>query len=394
MRYHLLSQARVNTILEDKIVGWHLDGGGLYLHVSKEFGGGCWILRFSSPIKGVKRDLGLGSARTIKLAGARKLAEGYRLEIVQGKDPIEERKLAKIRAAAAAREIQTLESAVHEFLEIHGSQWRSDKHRRQWLQSLKDHAFKSLGRRPVAEIDAAAITSALAPIWQEKAVTASRVKQRIERVTEWVRSGKPLPLNTRKVQHLAAMPYAELPAYLVKLRKETSIAAKALEFTILCAARTGETTGARWSEIDLDAKLWRIPGDRMKAGKAHEVPLTGRAVEILKSLDQVSEFVFADPSGPIYDDAMLLLLNRTAKNGYTTHGFRSSFRDWAGDMTDFPEELIEQCLAHAPGSKTQKAYRRSTALAKRREVLQAWTEFCSKPFISRGKVVELDRISA
>jgi integrase len=282
--------------------------------------------------------------------------------------------------------------AVDDFLTLHAREWKNEKHRKQWRNTLAAYAFPKLGSRPVGEIDAALINEALVPIWTAKAETASRVKNRIERICQWVKDGKPLPQRgaSKRVKHHAAIPFAELPGFMAELRKRDSISARALEFCILTAARTSETIKGTWDEIDLKAGIWTVPAERMKAGRAHDVPLSKRAIAILKGLPRVGDYLFpgAADGAPLSNMAMLELLRGMAGNGYTVHGFRSAFRDWAGDQTHFPRDVIEFALAHKVKDKTEAAYRRSSALEKRRRLMDTWAAYCERPG-SSGNVVSL-----
>ena len=247
--------------------------------------------------------------------------------------------------------------------------------------------------RPISAIDGAQITEALVSIWTKKPETARRVKQRIERVCQWVKDGMPLPFQgaSKRVRHHPALSFAELPAFMSQLRKRDSISARALEFTILTTARTGEAIGAKWSEFDLDAGVWTIPAERMKAGKEHEVPLSKRAVELLTELPRErGGYVFpgAKAKAPLSNMAMLELLRGMNSDGLTVHGFRSTFRDWAGDRTNFAREVIEHALAHRIKDKAEASYRRSAALEKRRKLMEAWAQYCSAP-ATGGRVVAL-----
>ena len=283
--------------------------------------------------------------------------------------------------------------AAQRFLELHLNEWKNAKHRQQWQNSLKTYAYPSIGNRPVAAVDGAVITDALSSIWTKKPETARRVKQRIERVTQWVRDGQPLPMHraSKRVKHHPAMPFIELPDFVERLGKKSSVSARALEFAILTAARTGEVIGAEWSEIDLKAGVWTVPAERMKGSKEHQVPLSKRAIAILESLPrEKGGYVFpgAKAKAPLSNMAMLELLRGMSANGYSVHGFRSSFRDWAGDRTHYAREVIEHALAHQIKDKAEAAYRRSDALDKRRRLMEEWAKYCSSPVIT-SEVVAL-----
>jgi integrase len=246
----------------------------------------------------------------------------------------------------------------------------------------------------VSAVDGALITETLAPIWTKKPETARRVKQRIERIVQWVKDGKPLPRQSaaKRVKHHAAMPFADLPAFMMELRGRDSISARALEFTILTAARTADTIGAKWKEIDLDAGVWTVSDGRHKTGKDFEIPLSKRAIEILKALLQErGGYVFpgARAKSPLSNMAMLELLRGMSGEGLTVHGFRSTFRDWAGDQTNFAREVIEAAMSHQIKDRAEAAYRRSAALEKRRQLMSAWARYCASPAKGLCNVVRL-----
>jgi integrase len=279
--------------------------------------------------------------------------------------------------------------AAQRFIEIHDPTWRSARHRQQWRNTLpRDHA-SSLANRPISAIDGALITSTLAPIWSRTPETAKRVKQRIERVVQWVRDGMPAPNGIMERRHHSAIPFEDLPAFMRELRGINSVSARALDFAILTGARTAEVLKATWEEIDTKAKVWTIPAERMKANRLHRVPLSDRAMRILHGLPGEGDLVFPGSRAgrPLAADSLLTLLQRL-RPGMTVHGLRSSFRDWAGDRTAYPRDVIEMALAHAIKDKSEAAYRRGDALDKRRKLMDAWAQYCSAPATS-GKVVAL-----
>jgi integrase len=361
--------------------GHHCDGHGLYLQVS-EAGTKSWVYRFM--MKGRQREMGLGSIDTFNLAEAREKAREYRKLVHEGIDPIEARLKRRDDARAEEAARITFKQACQEYLIVHQDGWRNPRHKQQWHASLRDHAFRSIGDRPVSSITDAVVSETLAPIWITKTVTAQRVKQRIDRVVKWIRSGRPLPVKaaTARVKHLSALHYTEVPSFMEKLRDVDSLTARALEFTILTAARSGEVVGAKWDEIDLDAGVWTIPAEKMKAGKEHQVPLSERALEILRSLYHDGDKAFG------VDRGNLLRQLGTMRHGVTVHGFRSSFRDWAGERTSYAQDVIEHALAHGIPNKVERAYRRETALPKRRQLMEAWAKYLSTPIVA-GEVVSL-----
>jgi len=381
-------QLTARKVATAKKPGYYGDGGNLYLQVSK-YGSRNWVFRFT--LNGKTRDMGLGSLRTFSLKEARERARQCRQLVAQDIDPIEARlqKRDDARSEKAAR--ITFKEAAERYIAVHQRTWKNAKHKAQWPSSLQSYAYPTLGPRPIAAIDGALITEALSPIWATKSETARRVKQRIEKVCQWVKDGTPLPLNRagKRVRHHAALSFAELPAFMAELRGRDNISARALEFCILTAARTSEVLGAKWNEIDGD--VWTIPAERMKAGKEHEVPLSKRAAAILKALPRErGGYVFpgARAKAPLSNMAMLELLRGMNGNGLTVHGFRSTFRDWAGDRTPFAREVIEHALAHGIKDKAEASYRRSSALEKRRKLMDAWASYCQSP-AAEGKVVAL-----
>jgi integrase len=368
--------------------GRHADGGGLYLKIDK---GGAKRWTFMFERAGKQREAGLGSANAVSLGKARDLAIAFRAALADGDDPIKARQAG--RAAQEGR--KTFGQVAESFLEAKAHGWRNAKHRAQWRMTLETYAA-SMWRLPVDLIDVAAVLECLRPVWQSKPETASRLRGRIESVldaarVQGLRPGEnparwkgnldhvlPPPRKLARGHH-AAMGYKDVPTFMKRLSGHDSVAAMALRFLILTAGRTGEVLGAAWQEIDLDAKLWTVPAARMKGGREHRVPLYGQALKIIEKLAEVrtGEFVFpGQKAGKLLSSMALEMVMRRMKiEGATVHGFRSSFRDWAGDQTSFPREVIEAALAHAIGDKTEAAYRRSDALEKRRKLMDAWAAF-------------------
>jgi integrase len=317
-------------VIKLKKPGLYSDGLGLWLQVS-DFGTKSWIFRYSR--YGARHDMGLGPLHTVSLAEARARARAARQTVLDGDDPLEMKRKKRDDARAATAERILFKDAAERFLDLHKAEWKNGKHRAQWQSTLKIYAYPTLGSRPISAINGGLITEALAPIWTKKPETARRVKQRIERVVQWVKDGTPLPRHgaSKRVRHHPALSFADLPDFMAELRARSSVSARALEFTILTAARTSEAIGAKWSEIDFDAKVWTIPAARMKAGKEHEVPLSTRAIAILEALPRErGGYIFpgAKVKAPLSNMAMLELLRGMRGNGLTVHGFRSSFRDW------------------------------------------------------------------
>jgi integrase len=365
--------------------GKYSDGGNLYLIVSQT-GSRKWVLRFTW--RGRAKEMGLGSAASVPLADAREKAASARRKIAQGLNPIEERK----RDGG----IPTFGEMADDVREALSAGFRNDKHKAQWKSTLETYAAP-LRSKPVDTIATDDVLAILKPIWTTKAETASRVRGRIEKVLDAAkakgfREGEnparwrghldhllPRPSKLSRGHH-AAMPYEVVAVFIAKLREREATAALALEFCILTAARSGEVLGARWSEIDLDKKIWTVPANRMKAGREHRVPLSSRAIVILRKLQKLKtgEFVFPGqtPNKPLSNMSMEMVLRRMKIENATVHGFRSSFRDWAGNISNFPREITETALAHVIGDKAEQAYRRGDALEKRRKLMEAWSSYC------------------
>jgi integrase len=363
--------------------GRHGDGGGLYLNVSPS-GSKSWLFMWVR--EGRRREMGLGAYPAVTLSKARTRAAECRAAVEDGRDPIAERE----------REAEpTFGECADKFLASMESSWRNAKHRAQWKMTLDVYCGPIRAKR-VSTIGTEDVLNVLNPIWQEKQETASRLRGRIERVLDFAkargwRSGENpalwrghlksvLPARQKLTRgHHAAMPYDQVPSFAKRLRAADAMAARALEFLILTAARSGEVYGALWGEIDLEKALWVIPAERMKAASLHRVPLSPRAVSLLRELYEarLSDFVFAGQRAgrPLSSSAMEMLLRRMKANLYTVHGFRSAFRDWAGDQTNFPRELAEAALAHQVGDATERAYRRLDALQRRRELMCFWSDY-------------------
>ncbi|MGP0091975.1 MAG: tyrosine-type recombinase/integrase [Xanthobacteraceae bacterium] len=358
--------------------GMHADGAGLYLQVTK--GGASWVYRYM--LAGRAREMGLGPLALYGLQDARAKALEARRMRHEGIDPIETRHAARTQARLDAAKAVSFKQCSEAYINAHRAGWHNAKHASQWEATLATYAEPIIGALPVQVIDTALVLRVIEPIWTEKPETAGRVRGRIETVLDWAkvrgyRTGEnparwrghldkllPARSKVRQVEHHAALPYAALPDFLVRLREQEGIAARALEFAILTAARTGEALGARWPEIDLLDKTWTVPAGRMKAGKEHRIPLSARALAILEEMKPLADaseaFVF--PGGkhgkPLSNMAFLMLLRRMGRDDLTAHGFRSTFRDWCSERTNFPSEVAEMALAHAVGDKVEAAYRR------------------------------------
>jgi integrase len=378
--------------------GKYSDGGNLYLIVSKT-GARKWVLRFTW--RGRAKEMGLGSAASVPLTDARENAASARRKIARGLNPIDERK----RDGG----VPTFGEVADDVRKTLSAGFRNEKHKAQWKLTLETHAA-SLRARPVDTIATDDVLAVLRPIWTTKAETASRVRGRIEKVLDaakakGLREGEnparwrghldhllPRPSKLSRGHH-AAMPYEDVAVFIGKLRKREATSALALELCILTAARTGEILGMRWPEIDLDNQIWTVPASRMKAGREHRVPLSPRAVAILRQLEKlkVGDFVFPGQKSksPFSGRVLQMVLRKLGVKNATVHGFRSSFRDWAGNVSNFPREVTETALAHVIGDKAEQAYRRSDALEKRRKLMEAWAGYCAAP--ARGNVVKLHK---
>jgi integrase len=386
------------------------DGGGLYLRVTED-GNKNWVYRFM--LNGRPRWMGLGPLALYGLQEARQKAVDARRLRHEGIDPIETRRAVRARERLDAAKAMTFSQCAEAYLTAHRAGWRNAKHAGQWEATLATYAEPIMGALPVQAIDTALVMKALEPVWREKPETASRLRGRIEAILNWARvrgyrDGEnparwrghldhllPARSKVRKVEHHAALPYAALPGFLVSLREQEGIAARALEFAILTAARTGEVLGARLDEIDTAAKVWTIPADRMKAHKEHRIPLSVRAFEILEDVKQADgEHLYFFPGAklgkPLSNMAFLMLLRRMKRADLTAHGFRSSFRDWAAERTGFPGEVAEMALAHSISGKVEAAYRRGDLFEKRRKLMEAWAQFCAAP-AADAKVVPMPR---
>ncbi|MGA8653668.1 MAG: integrase arm-type DNA-binding domain-containing protein [Xanthobacteraceae bacterium] len=395
-------------VASTKKPGFYADGDGLYLQVT-DSGSRSWVFRFKTC--GRTRDMGLGSLNTVGLAEARGMAAECRRQRLQGIDPIEARKSGRAQAQLDAARSITFDNCRDKFIASHSAAWANDKHLKQWESTLKTYVTPVFGALPVQNVDVSLVLKVLEPIWTTKPETASRVRGRIERILDWAKArgfrqgenparwrghldillaprGK-----VRRVRHHAALPYRELPGFLLKIRQRDAIAARALEFVILTAARTGEVLGARWDEIDLENKIWTVPANRMKAKREHRVPLSATALAIVKWLKviQQNDFVFPGErrNRPLSNMSMLMMLRRIGREELTVHGFRSTFRDWAAEQTNFPREVAEAALAHVIADRTEAAYRRGDLFEKRRSLMAAWAAYCQMESSVDGAVIPM-----
>lgn len=393
---------------------------GLGLLVKPDGAGGAgarsWVLR--TVVGGRRADIGLGPYPAITLAKAHEQARETRARIAQGHDPVKHRK--QNRAAA----VHTFGACASQYIELHRAKWKNAKHAAQWSATLDTYAVPIIGDKHIGAVTTPDVVDILRPIWSSKTETASRLRNRIELVLNWataqgLREGPnparwrgcldmvfPRPSKVAKPKHHAAMPFADVPAFVVALRKVNTTAARALEFAILTAARSGEVRLATWDEIDLTRALWTIPAERMKAKREHRVPLAPAAVALLTALPRIegTALVFPSPQRarksttpegtapeqPPLSDMTLTAILRRLKIAAVPHGFRSSFRDWAAETTTHQPEVVEMALAHAVGDKTEAAYRRGDLFEKRRQLVTDWADYLAKPQ-GDGKVVPIKR---
>jgi integrase len=342
--------------------------------------------------------MGLGGFPDVPLTDARAAARRARELIRAGKDPIAEAKAAASALRAAQSRNVTFKQAAKAYIAAHETGWRNAKHAQQWRNTLEAYAYPVIGELMVRDVEVANVLEILEPLWTSKTETATRLRGRIEQVLDWStarghRDGlnparwrghldKLLarPSKVARVEHRSALPFQELGAFMQRLREAEGMGARALEFVILTAARSGEVRGAVWSEIDLATAVWTIPGDRMKAAREHRVPLSPRAVAVLKALPRMAgtDFVFPAPRGGVLSDMTLTAVLRRMKVAAVPHGFRSTFRDWASERTNYPRDVAEMALAHAIGDKVEAAYRRGDLFEKRRRMMTDWARFCAE----------------
>lgn len=415
-----LTSRFVETI---KKPGWYVDGQGLRLQVTPE-GAKSWVLRFTRD--GKTREMGLGPHRDVSLADARERARKARQQILDGVDPIAAREESRTAAKVAEAKHVTFEDCASKYIKAHKAGWKNAKHAEQWHNTLRDYAFPVLGSLPVSKIDTPLVLKVIEPIWHDKTETASRIRARIENILDWAtvrgyRTGDnparwrghldhTLPKRSKvaRVKHHPALPFTEMGAFMEKLREQPSTSSRALELIILTAARTNEALQAEWGEVDMSAKVWTIPAERMKTGKEHKVPLSDAALTVLRALKKESEDEFVFPGqnvdAPLSNMACLKVLERMNgtddserpkyidKDGrpITVHGFRSTFRDWAAELTSYPRDVVEMALAHTIDDKVEAAYRRGDLFEKRRRLMAEWARYCAEPQAqATGKVVAL-----
>ena len=399
---------RTGKLTERKVLcfnkrGYANDGGGLYLRVAKG-GSKQWVFRFAAD--GRLREMGLGSIETLTLAEVREKARECRKLRLNGIDPIEQRRSLRAAQRTGIVRMMTFQQCAKAYIAAHRDSWKSSEHEEQWAGSLAAYVYPVFGGAAVADIDLDLVMKVLEPLWKSKTVTASRLRGRIENILDWAtvrrfRNGEnparwrghldqllPQPGKLRKVEHHPALPYAEIGAFMRELRQVEGTTARALELAILTATRTGEVIGTRWEEIRFAERVWAIPAERMKSEREHRVPLSERALVILRERQQVqeSDFVFTGRVGRLAKSSLWKLLQRIGRDDLTVHGFRSSFRDWAAETTNFPRDVCEMALAHVVGNAVEAAYRRGDLFRKRQQLMEAWDRYCALPAKTGEKV--------
>lgn len=390
--------------------GLHFVGGipGLALQITPN-GSRSWTLRAMVGTK--RRDIGLGAYPAVPLADAKERARTDRDLIRDGVDPIEKRRAAQSALKATTAAAKTFKQVAVAYIETHEAGWKNAKHAQQWRNTLETYAYPLIGELLVRDVEKEHVLDVLRPIWTKKNETASRLRGRIESVLSYAMQAEyrpeglnparwrggldkllPAPSKIAAEGHHAALPVAQMGAFMQRLRAAEGKGARALEFTILTAARSGEARGATWGELDLEAKVWTVPAARMKAGKEHRVPLSAAAVALLESLAKgdADDLVFEAPRGGQLSDMTLSAVLRRMEVPAVPHGFRSTFRDWAAELTTYPREVPEMALAHAIGDKVEAAYRRGDLFEKRRAMMADWAEFLAKPAVP-AQVVPMKR---
>ena len=397
--------------------GRYGDGAGLYLLVRSRHAK-FWLFRYTR--SGKMREMGLGPAKgrtALPLSQARAKARQLHAAVREGRDPLAEREAEKAKAQADAAKAKaaamTFVEVADMYIAAYEQSWRSLKHRQQWYSTLRDYVLPAIGDLPVGSVDTGAVMKIIEPLWREKTETASRVRGRIEAVLDYAKARRwrdgenparwrghldhllPQRSKVQRVEHHAALPWREIGAFMQWLRQNSGLGARCLEFLILTACRSAEVRGARWDEIDLTHAVWTIPAQRMKAGREHRVPLTEPAIAVLRAMAQLGAEGFVFPglkaASTLSDVALTRTVHETGGHGATVHGFRSCFRDWAAEMTSYPYEIAEAALAHTFKTKVEGAYQRADLLERRRQLMSAWAEFCSKPMVA-GDVVPLHAV--
>jgi len=376
--------------------GYNAVGGvaGLGMNVLAS-GARSWVLRYQ--IGGRRRDKGLGGYPDVTLAEAKEAARAARALIAQGIDPIEHGRAVRSKLVADQASALTFSQAATKYIETHEEGWRNVKHAQQWRNTIETYANPVIGQMLIRDVGLPQVLAVLEPIWRTKTETASRLRGRLESVLDWAAARGfrtdsnparwkglldkllPPPGKIAKTDHHRALPYADLPAFMATLAAQPGIGARALEFAILTGCRSGEVRGAKWNEFDFDGKVWVIPADRMKAGKEHRVPLSNKALAVIAVQKSTAfcDYVFPGPSGMALSDMTLSAVLRRMDVAAVPHGFRSTFRDWCAEQTDYPRDVAEMALAHAIGNKVEAAYRRGDLFEKRKQLMQDWATYAS-----------------
>ncbi len=389
------------TVAKATAPGMYPDGGGLYLQIGHG-NARSWVFRYM--LEGRSREMGLGSARVVSLADARKKAAEHRLQLSNRIDPLSARQAERTSARVAAASSASFRQVAEAYIEAHEAEWKSNKHASQWRATLAAYAYPIIGNLPVQSVNTDLVLKVLNPIWREKTETAGRVRGRIESIIDSAtargqRQGEnparwrghldnllPKPSKVQKVEHHPALPFNDISSFMENLRCQGGIGAEALEFLILTAARTGEVIGAMTTEIEIPNGIWTVPAGRTKSGREHRVPLSPQALQLLarKGLtaeNSALEATLVFPGGksgrPLSTAAMSSVLKRMERENITVHGFRSTFRDWCDECTDYPNEVAEMALAHVISDQTEAAYRRGDLFEKRRRLMTDWADFCS-----------------
>lgn len=375
--------------------GYYGDGGGLVLQVTAA-GAKSWLFRYT--FGGRRHEMGLGSLTCVGLAAARDKARSNRLLLAERRSPLAEKRATVAAEKMQRRQQMTFDECARAYIAAHRSGWKNAKHATQWETTLATYASPLIGALPVAEVDTEMVVSVLSPIWASKTETATRLRGRIESILGWatvseLREGEnparwrnhldnllAEPRKIAKVVNHPALPWREVPAFMCELRDSVGHGARAVEFTILTACRSGEVRMADWREVDLAAKLWTIPAERMKAGKEHRVPLSSQALALLDAIPERTGYLFPGKrkKAPLSDMSLTAVLRRLGRGDITIHGFRSSFRDWSSEAEGnaFPREVCEHALAHSLPDRVEAAYRRGDLLEKRVLLMQAWADYC------------------
>lgn len=374
--------------------GYYGDGGGLVLQISRS-GSKSWLFRYKR--LGKVRELGLGSLRTVDLARAREASKQLRGTLASGVDPLDDRTAARAKAALERGRQMSFEQCAAAYIDAHRSSWKNAKHTAQWESTLGTYAYPLIGGLPVADVDTDLIVKVLKPVWNTKTETATRLRGRIESILGWATVSKfrkgdnparwrghlenllAAPNKIKKVVNHPALPWNEMGAFMQSLRAADGVGARALEFAILTACRSGEVRGAQWDEISLESRMWIIPAERMKAGREHRVPLSTAAVSLLNAIKKTDGIIFPGKDGvPLSDMSLTAVLRRMGRDDITVHGFRSSFRDWCAEApgNSFSREVCEHALAHSLPDKVEAAYRRGDLLDKRVVLMQTWSDYC------------------